>query len=1668
MSTRPIDEPLPGERVVALAPETANAAATDWRRRPNLFPGRALTAPTLEQRQRWQAGRIALRGQAFTPGVAQGLDVTWTTETGSDGVAVARLQVAPGRALTITGEDVVLAAPVDVRLADLPVVAEPAVFEADPSSEPVPGGLGVLRPRVVGPIRLGALIDGRPDLLPPLGVLVLQPVVTDRADVDLTDPCDRCGCGASSDLSPESVEDWRIADGVRLLWYAWPDEWRAVPLDTARRRNALAHLVFDAEAALAEGEGLPWEAWGSPVAIVGVDAAWEPTFVDRATVVRHGGRARYSRLVLGADGRIATAGRRQALWQARIEQLAEQLAEQTMATSDPAVLREAFSRLPPTGLLPPQMLNLEVLPLNLASEVLQSRFFPAGFDLDAVPVPIDQLDVAIREAAPLAPLDFSAAERVRVLVPVTQASFEPRLLFEETVAPEFQETVDRFAAVRARALGARQGLRYAIAALTKAAQGTVVTVPSIESDPLALEPEDLAPWGPPPTGGGHRTPFGPALHQHFFLNATATIRPQAGEALYVWVYLDPDAPPQTLMLQWHTAGTWEHRAYWGDNLIELGVDGTTSRLQIAATLPAAGQWIRLPLDPDSVGLADTAVDGVAFTLVGGRAAFGPTGVAGTTGDRAWFGGRLPAGAVTGGTHEWEFLTDNDLWAPLEPPIGLGPPTTTGVPAGGGHVEPAGSGVRQHFFINATARLAVAAGQRLFAWVWLDPENPPRTLMLQWNVDGNWEHRAYLGENLIGFGVDGSASRRALGALPPLGSWVRITVSPADVAVEGMNLIGMAFALFDGRAAFGAAGRLNADGSETVWFSGALPAGAVPTGIWSFLTPEQMPAPFGAPPTGVVSGVAALRADAALALLSVRERAQLDVRGVEGFVTYLKARADRADDLVDYGFIKVQTDVYRVRQLVLGTTAATRLAVSPALATIAQAETAAASQQQISTFYNTLISDASLSNLARASRTPTGGAAAAFDAGTVARSASAPAAAFEATPPSPVARATFGAATFGTNAFTQPTFALDTRFQVQQPAAPGNIRIVDDSAAVIRDRTLDSGVIAIATPIPVNTPGNVINASPIVGKANIRTTAIAQRLEDPKAIEAKDYTAATRHDAVSALVQFADQLRNEDGGVTPGLFDGIDVYGVRDDPFLGTSNTARRVPLAQFILDRSRIAQLLTTPLRTRPVPGAGETIPDEGAYFSDSADLSDNTVALMRQLEGRITLYRAAIAAAERTLVTLRDGLSQGAARLAATADALAESRHDASVAKALLAEESDRIAAINARRAAVLAQEVRFLAFVRPREADNLAGVPRRQVDPGLIDAPAPACLTAHPDVPDELVDMLRVVREAPAQWFVDVPGLVDRLDRPDLLVRVLQSAQIRTQLPSAVARRTVAAPVLQTNRLLGAMSSITLRQEAVVSQARAVATTLDLARLQGLTWQGVRDQATQVVSLGDLIDGEHGRHDVARRAAQTFENIGHIASCLHAAFTDVLPSVRLDWVETLSQFDESPSLRRLGALARWGEVPYVGRQRTQALADWLFSRVNALEPRAEALMNDVVRMCLLLASHAPVGRIVAGRLPRPITVRPGVRLPLTTFEPGRLRVGMEALVYRGSTVVARAVVEDVGASEIATRVVHTIEPQLDLDVNARVQFSAAAAVSLAAAARPSVALNALKLTGR
>ena len=121
-----------------------------------------------------------------------------------------------------------------------------------------------------------------------------------------------------------------------------------------------------------------------------------------------------------------------------------------------------------------------------------------------------------------------------------------------------------------------------------------------------------------------------------------------------------------------------------------------------------------------------------------------------------------------------------------------------------HTAPPMPGAQQHYFLGASEPLRLGAGDTLFAYAYLDPKNPPRELMLQWN-DGVWDHRAFWGEDLIDFGTTGTPSRRRLGDLPPAGRWVRLEVPADAVDLSGRAINGMSFDQFDGRVFFDRAG-----------------------------------------------------------------------------------------------------------------------------------------------------------------------------------------------------------------------------------------------------------------------------------------------------------------------------------------------------------------------------------------------------------------------------------------------------------------------------------------------------------------------------------------------------------------------------------------------------------------------------------------------------------------------------------------------------------------------------------------------------------------------------------------------------------------------------------------------------------------------------------------------
>ena len=164
------------------------------------------------------------------------------------------------------------------------------------------------------------------------------------------------------------------------------------------------------------------------------------------------------------------------------------------------------------------------------------------------------------------------------------------------------------------------------------------------------------------------------------------------------------------------------------------------------------------------------------------------------GDAIWFDDELPAGAKPqgDGPYQWKFETSPDH------PVHSGKNSSVRT----------GTGLTQHFFTDANPKLKIGNPGKLFSYVYLDPENPPETIQLQFN-DGSWNHRAYWGaDKAHAAGQKGPANFHA-GALPETGKWVRLEVDAASVGLKpDSDLNGWAFTQFGGTVHWDAAGTVS--------------------------------------------------------------------------------------------------------------------------------------------------------------------------------------------------------------------------------------------------------------------------------------------------------------------------------------------------------------------------------------------------------------------------------------------------------------------------------------------------------------------------------------------------------------------------------------------------------------------------------------------------------------------------------------------------------------------------------------------------------------------------------------------------------------------------------------------------------------------------------------------
>jgi hypothetical protein len=165
----------------------------------------------------------------------------------------------------------------------------------------------------------------------------------------------------------------------------------------------------------------------------------------------------------------------------------------------------------------------------------------------------------------------------------------------------------------------------------------------------------------------------------------------------------------------------------------------------------------------------------------------------------WVDDAVPGGGApgSGGGDSWQWTSSSP--APFS--------------GSGAHQSATAAGLHEHWFDNATSTLDIGAGDTLYAYVYLDPANPPSEIMLGWN-NGTWEHRAYWGGNSISYGINGTESRRYMGALPSAGQWVRLEVPASQVGLEGSILKGMDFSVYGGRVTWDYAGKASVVGTNS--------------------------------------------------------------------------------------------------------------------------------------------------------------------------------------------------------------------------------------------------------------------------------------------------------------------------------------------------------------------------------------------------------------------------------------------------------------------------------------------------------------------------------------------------------------------------------------------------------------------------------------------------------------------------------------------------------------------------------------------------------------------------------------------------------------------------------------------------------------------------------------
>jgi hypothetical protein len=990
-----------------------------------------------------------------------------------------------------------------------------------------------------------------------------------------------------------------------------------------------------------------------------------------------------------------------------------------------------------------------------------------------------------------------------------------------------------------------------------------------------------------------------------------------------------------------------------------------------------------------------------------------------------------------------------------------------------------NGVRTLRMYAAAVALAFQPGDQVYVWVQVTGTAGLTGLSIRFGTGtttaatGDFSPGVFWGTAPAPMALgDANIAARRAGDLPPTGTWTRLVVSAdvrwtaagaslSGVPVAGVSINGappsatpaivadgLELGQTGGTVVWGPVGRITSGGQETVWIADDAPPVAIlrdtnnPVSVpgWPQV-PAGLEVPiieddFGTTEAGGIRSAAAVTAFRGRWTQSflTGDLATLEHDGLDQFISSIARRLSATNDMIDAGFVRAQSDIYRVRQLVLGADVAARLVTSPALADLATRDDGArATAQGLETYLKTA-----------GETDPTRDPSQPLETKPAVHKQTAAAVPV----PAPTETAALTPATLATRFLETPRLSVSS--------VPASVAALSISTPGLTQRQATTSQTKLATGTGVSlsamaaaarlpaagavetSPVDIQMQLPIAGAVE-RTISVAERLKPSPVVDAHQFALAGKMQVMQTV---AALIGDPAAGTRP---PGVTVADIQAPGFQLIAGQTVPPP---------RIAGSVGDVVQDSRKPAANQQYSDldqvvqadawhEAEYFRASITAIDNTIALMRLIEGRVALYQQMHDDAVATRQSLWDGAAAAGGRLSSIGVSLEEARQDAGMAIALRAEEQARIDALNAQRAAILAANVRMLVFRRPRTTPHTYVAPTAPAPSGLVDAPIVACARAHPAMPEELRQYMGVFRDVPIIWFPAIASAVSQIDRLDAGRAALQGVLYRAASPALVLTQpsSVSGPKL----LLAATSLIAVRR-ASVEPRRLVAAGLDTSAIGNADLSSVQQAIRDVGSLGDLIAADHNRPSLANLAGAAIEQMGEAAACLHASFAEVSPATRLQWGTLLSEFSAPVPLSSLAALPGWNNLPIETRRTQQGLTDWLFSQIDSSNADAMAAINDLVRICILLAAQAPVDRIIAARLLAPVPVRVGGNLDLGV-DISVARVGMTVLIRDANAQpIAHAVVEDLGQDVARARIVRTFQSVTSIGPTARVELTDAA----------------------